>query len=125
MPTSIGDLAAALRDAADALDRLPEIECRPSQAFIYLHDLSPSALATLARHFGKARKEANGDSFWLSVDFGLVRIACFARDRDEVCRRVVKGTRRVPTRVIPAHDEEIVEWECDPLLAHADREAVA
>lgn len=48
-------------------------------------------------------------------------------DREQVCRRIVTGTREV-TKMVPAPDAplievtetvEDVEWECEPLLAEA------
>lgn len=40
--------------------------------------------------------------------------------REAVCKKKVTGTRHVEEHVTPAHDEEIVEWECEPvsLLGH-------
>jgi hypothetical protein len=32
--------------------------------------------------------------------------------RSSVCERVVTGKRLVPEQILPAHEEEIVEWEC-------------
>lgn len=36
--------------------------------------------------------------------------------KEEVCKRVVTGKKHIEELVIPAHDEEIVEWECGSLL---------
>jgi hypothetical protein len=46
----------------------------------------------------------------------------FSCAREEVCIRKVVGTKTVPARVVPErvepeHEEEIVEWECKPILA--------
>jgi hypothetical protein len=50
----------------------------------------------------------------------------FSVDREAVCQRKVVGTRTIPEqvipseyvaeRVIPAHEEEIVVWDCEPVL---------
>lgn len=37
-------------------------------------------------------------------------------DREQVCERVVTGTRKVEAVTIPEHEEEIVEWKCKPIL---------
>jgi hypothetical protein len=36
-------------------------------------------------------------------------------DREAVCRRVVTGTKHVEAVTIEAHDEDIVEWQCDKI----------
>ena len=41
--------------------------------------------------------------------------------REEVCRKIVTGTRVVPARPAePERTEEIYEWACDPLLGGED-----
>ena len=112
-------LAADLRVAADWLDKLAErVTCRQARADIYLHGLPREELAAVAREMpGVVRKEAGGEDFWVQADIGVVKLTAFARSRDSVCTRNVVGTRHVPAEVIPAHDEEIVEWDCGSLLA--------
>lgn len=87
-------------------------------------------LAAFARA-GKASgvevaKEFNGDDWaGLLLRFGEhVGIAAYAA-RNQVCERVVTGTREVEEEIVdPAapkikrsRTEEIVEWRCTPLLA--------
>ena len=36
--------------------------------------------------------------------------------RNQVCERIVTGTKEVPAISYPAHTEEIVEWKCEPWL---------
>ena len=36
-------------------------------------------------------------------------------NRESVCRKVVTGTKHVEEKIIPAHDEEVVEWECEKI----------
>lgn len=49
--------------------------------------------------------------------------------RENVCERVVVGTKTIPGREAyivpaePAHEEEIVKWECTPLLALGEEKA--
>ena len=62
------------------------------------------------------RKEWRDVGLTISRDFGGVRLEAFLL-RAEVCERVVTGTREVPAQVTPAHTEEVVEWQCSPLLA--------
>lgn len=59
-----------------------------------------------ARHLGHATKDANGEYFWLTKKFGPIAYEVNIA-RNEICKRKVVGVRDVP-----AHTEEIVEWEC-------------
>lgn len=36
-------------------------------------------------------------------------------NRESVCRKVVTGTKHVEEKIVPAHDEEIVEWVCEKI----------
>lgn len=73
--------------------------------------------AQLARELGKVTKEQNNSLFWIRRCFGPHKIDGVL-SRGEVCTRVVTGTKQIPEEVIPAHEEETVEWVCDePLLA--------
>lgn len=39
----------------------------------------------------------------------------YSADRETVCTKKVVGTKHVEAQVIPAHDEEIIEWDCEPI----------
>lgn len=79
-------------------------------------------MAGVARAFGKGKKDFTGDSMWLFKNFHkedravCVKAVC---DRAKVCERRVVGTKDIAERVIPAHTEEIVEWDCGSLLEKA------
>lgn len=88
-----------------------------------------SKMRRIAKALRNAKKNYNGDSFSLSKTFGespwrpgSITIA-FQTTRQAVCRKVVKEVKEipeeiVPSKVIPARTEEVVEWVCDdPLLA--------
>jgi len=93
------------------------------------------AIATIARAMGKAEKLTDGDPgarFYVWRKFAGIALVASA-DRDEVCERVVTGTREV-TREVPDPEAlaavpkvtvtEIVEdvtWECGPLLKAAPK----
>jgi hypothetical protein len=74
---------------------------------------------------GKVGKAPRGDSYFdLTGTIGGIAI-CVIADRDEVCERVVTGTREVEqeevvtpatTRTVTA-TEEVVEWRCAPILS--------
>jgi|SRR6187399_2339080 len=70
-----------------------------------------------ARALGTFEKIHLDDLFTLKKMFGPVA-ARFHFMRGEVCVRRVVGTRSVPasTIEIPAREEEIVEWDCQPIL---------
>jgi hypothetical protein len=65
-----------------------------------VHDYS--SVMTLRRHFGKLQYDINVG-------------------REEVCERVVTGTRIVPAKeAVPEHEEEITEWKCTPILSEVE-----
>jgi hypothetical protein len=127
------NLVAGLRELADWIEenghRLPvrEIEFK---ADTWVFDdwkdynnpdkyLRPARekMQQIARVLGRADKELMSDWFSLKKKFGDFVMLEFTSNRKVVCRKVVKGTRTIPEQVIPEHEEEIVEWECnDPLL---------
>lgn len=108
------EFIAGLREVADFLEKNPSVPC-PRYETLYV-PTDKDGLREAAKAPGHADKGAFGEQFYIDRTFGPVKIT-FAADRAEVCRKVVKGTREVPERVVPARTEEIIEWECtDPLL---------
>lgn len=74
-------------------------------------------LQAVARELGSAIKGFDDDSAWVSKKFGPVELRYYV-SRNEVCERVVTGTREVVKQVPTAFEaqtvvEEIVEWRCD------------
>lgn len=123
-----------LRQLADFIEAHPELpgllHCR---AGIYLWgDSAKAELAVAAMAMGTAAKRADDFYFGVEKSFGPVVLSVKA-GRDNVCERVVTGTKTTEYLVPPegvemvkkTHTEDIVEWVCPPsLLALAD-EAVA
>lgn len=142
---------AGLREIADWLDAHPEVPVpylgsyvpgnpRPSMP-IYLREPysfeegMPSVreqMATIARAMGKANKAPGGVEGTFIVSRSFAGLAVYAQaDREEVCERVVLGTRDVTEevpdpealkavpKVIVTKTVEDVEWRCMPLLAEA------
>jgi len=79
------------------------------------------------------RKVFVGDDFHAEKCFGLsgnVKLVLYT-NRDKVCKRVVIGKKMVDEvtvpaqegRIIPAHEEDIVKWVCDPILGMNGTEA--
>ncbi len=110
------EMAAGLRDLADWLDAHPDEEVSGNVRLLAYRFDADEFRATV-RALGRGAKESNDE--WASVirSFGPA-VAIYAYTaREQVCRKVVVGTRVEPERVIPAREVEIVEWECQPILA--------
>jgi len=50
-----------------------------------------------------------------------VPTVAFAIEKELICKKKVVGRKlipehRIPERVIPEHWEDVVEWECEPIL---------
>jgi hypothetical protein len=123
---------------ADGLRQLADlIEEHPAMAVPYYGNDAPIAFmchdretfAATVRAFGKGKKSADSPgpaTLDFIPEFPLRVIVHGFRDGIG-CRRVVKGKRTVPKtviparpampeQIIPAHEEEIVEWDCGPIL---------
>lgn len=122
--------ADGLRAAADWYEAHPEI---PSPMYDGTFDLGNGMLdekeeaATLIRALGSCKKEYSDDYFVVEKAMGAVRLR-FIFHRAKVCVRKVVGVETVPAKfveahTIPASTKEIVEWECEPVLATAGSDA--
>jgi hypothetical protein len=121
--TTIGSVLPALRALLAWCEAHPDIDGHCStEMYIYLWDDSVS-MANLVRALGKAKKEYADDGLWLKKNFsnreGEVLIKAVTSS-NQVCTRRVIGTKQVPEQVIPAHVEEIVEWDCGSILKPQD-----
>jgi len=95
-----------------------------------------AALARIGMRSGaKATKHQSAHLAGVNLDFGMAEghrgrvMLCVNVDREEICERIVTGTREVIEevpdpeqvaalpKVTVTRDEEIVEWKCRPLLA--------
>ena len=73
---------------------------------------------------GIVRKSPEGEDFYITKTIGGFGFLMYSR-REDVCNKRVVGKKFVPekiieaseAKVIPAHEEEIVEWYCGPLLS--------
>lgn len=134
------EYTAGLRALADLLDANPNIELpMTGQSYdplqwVLTHDESQAeTLATIARALpGQLSKSGNDEFFRLKGQIRGFYVKILA-DRDEVCTRRVVGTREVvetvpdPSVEVPLVErkrtEEIVEWDCGPILAPAGKAA--
>jgi len=122
------ELVADLRELADFLEakghKLPiEMWYAFSLSTHLYGDDSKDQMIRAAKNLGSAQKKAETDfTFKLTKPMknGRVELA-FSTSRDKVCTKKVVGTKTKPKMVyveIPGEtvEEEIVEWECTPLL---------
>lgn len=113
------DFIAGLRELADVYERCPWLEV-PYQSTMWIFTQDAPTFVQQISAFGSGAKKYNGDSIEFTPNVLLdLKINC---KREQICERKVVGTRNVPEKivpaqVIPAHIEEIVEWECRPVLA--------
>lgn len=135
------DYIEGLRQIADFLAEHPEVPLphhvsgpvRLGSPAFYIYITSGDqreTVATVARAMGKAEKRADDSlqRYQVFRQFAGITLVASA-DRNEVCERVVTGTREVtvekpdpaalaavPTVTVTETVEE-VEWVCQPLLA--------
>jgi hypothetical protein len=82
-------------------------------------------MATIAKAFAPCEKEYDKDEFLLVRHFGP-HILTYYTSRSAVCTAKVVGKKLIEARPstyypeIPAHEEDVIEWECSPLLESAD-----
>lgn len=121
---------SGLRKLADLLEAHPELPL-PYHGFgvpakIYMLGSDRSAFVDAVRALpGKADKRVDNDTYRVSVKLHGLEVEVVAY-RDDVCERVVTGTREVtktipdPNVVVPVVEVtevvEDVEWVCSPLL---------
>jgi len=101
-----------LRDLADFLERRPDLVARiPGDVTFNICSSGIEDFRQTARSFGNANKFNWGSFVGLRKSFGLLSLDLFV-SKSESCERIVLGRKQVPEEVIPAHEEEIVEWRC-------------
>lgn len=118
------DLARDLRALADFYDEHPDFP-RPNMTLhTFLHGDAKKGLALAARQLGTADKYIDETWYELRRAFGSIMLTVNAY-RNEVCEKVLVGTKDIPEQyipakpaeTIPAHEESVYEWQCpDSLL---------
>lgn len=124
-------LSETLRMLADFYDSHPLVPVPQDFNYgwlrAYVHKgITPANSKDILRSVGSFTKAFEDERMLASVPVGHITLDIMV-PRDEVCVRKVVGTRTVPAetvpssyspeRVIPEHEEEIVEWECGSVLA--------
>src|SRR6266498_647782 len=130
------EFLASLRLLIDWLQAHPDVpqpyHLLGDKLYIYVYGEDPRAvLARIARATGNAHKDVDDARFEPRRPSGAITLVASAR-RDEVCERVVVGTREVTRRAPDPHAlaalpmvtvTEIVEdvqWVCPPSLLNPD-----
>lgn len=137
------DYIAGLRLLADALERSPEVPlpyegASTDMTFHFLSGDDPkAAMAACARPLPTSfTKNADGKYFDLHGKLAGLRVNLTAF-REEVCERIVTGTRQVEVeepdpealaavpKVTKTVTVEDVEWRCHPILAAEQKAEVS
>jgi hypothetical protein len=109
----MADRIDKLQEMRDLLDFLQEHEEIPLPYFGMVNSFVYDEIDvdTAARIMAPCDKDIGGSYFSLNRKFGSLEFSVnFARE--EVCERIVVGTKEIPARTIEARTEEIVEWNC-------------
>lgn len=121
-------LIAGLRKIADVLETNQEAKIPYFGPCVVRVDDSEQLLAQSRVFGGKWAKSVSDDSFNLRQHLGCSLELYLYADRENVCKKIVIGTKLVPetvieAQIIPAHEEEIVEWHCPESLREMQLEA--
>jgi hypothetical protein len=86
----------------------------------------------ILRSIGSFNKEFSDDKLLAKKTIGG-RVITFFVEREAVCTARVVGTKHVeetvvpssytPEQVIAAHDEDVVEWDCEPVLGPVEADS--
>jgi len=118
---------ASLRAVADFYETHETVHLPNLTALNVFEYHTRADLASLLPELGSVVKTypVRFDLLYVDKPFGDI-ILRFIFTKSAVCRRVVVGTREVPTKTIPeqvfpAHTEDIVEWDCSAPLMGEER----
>ena len=120
--TSFADGLRALADWIDANPGVVDVPEVTLNVPFFDREEFTEAVKALGGH---REKIAHDSYFVVRRTFGEGVQLDVYMPREQVCRKVVLGTREVPERVVPARTEEIVEWVCDDSLLASVAEEVA
>lgn len=123
--------AAFLRELADFYESRPGLPRPTLWGWRAEGDvnLDKKKAKDILRTLGAFEKKYTGDQFDAIVTLPSGGKLVFTTPREAICRKVVVGKKFVPEEYIPgkiepAHEVEIVEWQCDePILAETQLDA--
>ena len=129
--------SALLRQAADLIDANPDLPVPVVTSYSSgtvnvgwqlmnsdAKDAQKSAVRKIVKTIGgKWDKREGGDVLYLSRKIDGLELTIFV-DREQVCERIVTGTKTVTIPAKPAERARVVEvdeveWRCEPVLAEA------
>ena len=80
------------------------------------HKAQAAQALELSKALGDCEKEyASGGYFFLRRMFGSIRFS-FLFNREAICTRRVVAKKETPGYWVLPHIEEVVEWDCHPIL---------
>lgn len=124
-----------LREVADFLEQHPELPMPSGLNYMGRHLNSRDELVAAARALGRADKDFSTDYAQIKRTFSGGVALAYQAVREQVCERVVVGTRKVVVeepdpeqvaalpKVRRIEKVEDVEWRCSPLLDDGGRAA--
>ena len=116
------DFIEGLRQLADIYDRNPQLDVPSYLPTWWIFTFDAETFVRQIGAFGSGAKKYDGEDIQFIPNVLLdLKIQC---KREKICERRVVARRmvpekRIPETVIPAHEEEVVEWDCRPVLAAA------
>lgn len=122
--TTHAEYAAGLREFADWIELHPEVDLPSKDITNYATDTREYAGIALAA-LKPCKKRYSDSMFYLDKSFGPITYT-LAFFRNAVCTPKVIGKKIVeeqyippqtfPSKLIPAHEEDIIEWDCHEAL---------
>lgn len=123
------ELVGSLRELADWYESHPDMPVPyelDQPMFVFLYGRSAEEVKAILRTLGSFEKHFNEPSdgdfeAWKRIGGLTLK---FHTKRDAVCTARVVGKRLVPEVVVPArkrtvepaHEVDVVEWDCEPIL---------
>lgn len=106
--------AQALREMADWLETNAEDWGDTVYLSIHSYTWDKEIFKKKVKMLGrKIEKNFSDQGVTATKYFGIPNVNVSVQiSRDQICEKVVTGTREVPEEIIPARTEEIIEWKC-------------
>lgn len=110
-----------LRNFADFMESHPDMPLGWYGVTFSHWSMSREELTAIIRQLGSVTKNFESSYIEVKKDFGGNVKYEVNIHRDQVCERVVIGTRTVPASTSPERVEDIVEWRCSDTAFLAPR----
>ncbi len=123
MPTDARqEFIYGLRNIANALEENADMPIPYVSIYQRVEEAS-ELLAIVKGYGGQWQKSTDSADFNMLREFGGIKFMVYV-SREKVCKRIVVGKKVVPEsiqpateeKIIPEHEEEIVQWDCPPSL---------